>query len=149
VLDRAGAQCRQRTPQYPGLPAIDLALQLGDASLAPLLRPFLADSTSRTRVPAARAIWRLTGDADRLIGPLLKEVTGRPPGSRWSEALDLLAEIGPAATDALTELRAAAEHPRCPFVADFDSRRDRWLGHRDDSFLAATRAAIAAISAAS
>jgi hypothetical protein len=148
VLDRAGAQFRQRTPQYPGLPAIDLAVELGDASLAPLLRPFLADSTSQTRVPAAQAIWRLTGDADGLVGPLLKEVTGRPPGVRWSEALDLLAEIGPAATDALTELRAVAEHPRCPFVADFDSRRDRSLGHRDESFLAATRAAIAAISAA-
>jgi hypothetical protein len=141
VLDRAETQFRQRTPQYPGLPAIDLAVELGDASLAPLLRPFLADSTSRTRVPAARAIWRLTADADGLIGPLLEEVTARPPG-RWREALDLLAEIGPAATDALTELRAAATHPRCPFVTDFDSNRDRWLGHRDDRFLAATRAAI-------
>jgi hypothetical protein len=94
-------------------------------------------------VPAAQAIWRLTGDADELIGPLLKEVTGRPPGFRWSQALDLLAEIGPAGTDALTELRALAEHPRCPFVDDFDS--DCRLGHRDDSFLTATRAAIAAI----
>ncbi|MET7402981.1 hypothetical protein ABZS66_56825 [Dactylosporangium sp. NPDC005572] len=148
VLDRAGAQLRQRTPQYPGLPAIDLAAELGDASLAPLLRPFLADTTSRTRVPAARAIWRLTGDADGLVGPLLNEVTGRPPGFRWSGALDLLAAIGPAAADALPELRAVAKHPRCPFVADFDSGRDRWLGHRDDRFLTATRAAIAAISAA-
>jgi hypothetical protein len=148
VLEHAGAQFRKRTPQYPGLPAIDLAVELGDASLAPLLRPFLADSTSRTRVPAAQAIWRLTGDADGLVGPLLKEVTGRPPGFRWSKALDLLAEIGPVATDALTELRAIAEHPWCPFVADFDSVRDRWLGHRDESFLAATRAAIAALSVA-
>ncbi|MET7392925.1 hypothetical protein ABZS66_05435 [Dactylosporangium sp. NPDC005572] len=148
VLDRAGTQFRQRTPQYPGPPAIDLALELADPSLAPLLRPFLADSTSRTRVPAARAIWRLTGDTTGLIGPLLKEVTGRPPGFRWNEALDLLAEIGPAAADAHTELRATAEHPRCPFVDDLDSSRDCWLGHHDDRFLAATRATIAAITPA-
>jgi hypothetical protein len=110
----------------------------------PLLRPFLADPTGRTRVPAARAIWRLTGDADGLIAPLLTEATGRPPGVRWRAALELLAEIGPAAAGAVPGLRAAAEHPRCPFLADLDSGRDRWLGHRDDSLLAATRAAIAA-----
>lgn len=144
VLERAAMQVRQRAPQYPGLPAIELAAELADASLVPLLRPFLADPTGRTRVPAARAIWRLTGDADGLIEPLLKEATGRPPGVRWREALGLLAELGPAAAGAVPGLRAAAEQPRCPFTADLDSGRDRWLGHRDDSLLAATRAAIEA-----
>ncbi|GIJ46243.1 hypothetical protein Val02_31290 [Virgisporangium aliadipatigenens] len=145
VLDLAGTQFRQRTPQYPGLPAIALAVELGDASLAPLLRPFLADPTSRTRVPAARGIWRLTGDVDGLVAPLLREVTGRPPGPRWREALDLLAEIGPPAAAARDELHAAAAHPRCPFVDEFDYRDDRWLGHRDDTYLAGVRAAIAAL----
>jgi hypothetical protein len=70
---------------------------------------------------------------------------GRPPGFRWHAALDLLAELGPAAAEALADLRAAADHPRCPFVTDLDSSRDRWLGHHDDAFVAATRAAITAI----
>jgi hypothetical protein len=148
VLELAAAQLRQRSPQHPGLPAIDLAAELGDASLTPLLRPFLADPTSRTRVPAAQAIWRLAGNADGLITPLLDEITGRPPGFRWNQALDLLADIGPAATDALPELRALVDHPRCPFVADLDSTRPRWLGHRDDTFLTATHAAIDAITMA-
>jgi hypothetical protein len=148
VLTLAGRELRQRTPQYQGEPAIDLAQQLGDASLAPLARPFLADTTSRTRVPAARAIWLLTHDADGLIAPLLNEVTGQPPGWRWAEAFDVLAAMGPAASSALPALREAVEQPRSPFVLDIDSSRVRALGHRDDRFLAAARQAIAAIAAA-
>ena len=146
VLELAGKDHRRRTPLYPGGPAIALAEEFGDSSLAPLLVPFLADSTSRTRVPAARAIWRLTGDADGLVGPLLKEVTGRPPGFRWAEAFELLTEMGPAAAEARSELRAVIGHPHSPFVLDFDAGRNEALGHRDDRFLSAARAALAATS---
>jgi hypothetical protein len=143
-LDLAGKDHRRRTPLYPGGPAIALAEDFGDRSLAPLLVPFLADATSRTRVPAARAIWRLTGDADGLIAPLLKEVTGRPPGFRWAEAFELLTEMGPAAAEAHSELRAVIEHPHSPFVLDFDAGRNDAIGHRDDRFLSAARKALAA-----
>lgn len=67
VLELAAAQLRQQRPRYTGDEAAALAGELGDASLVPLLRPLLADPTSRCRVPAARAIWRLTGDADGLL----------------------------------------------------------------------------------
>jgi hypothetical protein len=113
-----------------------------------LLRALLADPTSRCRVPAARAVWRLTADADGLTGPLLKDVTPRPPGFRWQEAFDLFAEMGPAAGEALPELREVAGHPWCPFVEEFDSSVGRGLGHRDDRFLAAAHRAVAAVSSA-
>ena len=146
VLELAAAQLRQQRPRYTGDEAARLAGELGDASLVPLLRPLLDDRTSRCRVPAAKAIWRLTGDADGLLPPLLKDVTPRPPGYRWQEAFDVLAEMGAAAAAALPELRAVAEHPWCPFVRDFDSRTRRGLGHRDDAFRAAARSTVERIS---
>jgi hypothetical protein len=148
VLELAAAELRRRTPQYRGDEAADLAAELGDPSTAPLLRALLADPTSRCRVPAARAVWRLTADADGLTGPLLKDVTPRPPGFRWQEAFDLFAEMGPAAGEALPELREVAGHPWCPFVEEFDSSVRRGLGHRDDRFLAAAHRAVAAVSSA-
>jgi hypothetical protein len=128
VLERAAVELKRQRPQYTGVPAAALAAEIGDASLVPLLRGLLADPTSRSRVPAAQAVWRLTGDVDELIAPLLKEVTGRPPGGRWAEAFALLAEMGPAASAAVPELREVAEHPWCPFVDRFESPVHRGLG---------------------
>ncbi|WP_432827730.1 hypothetical protein [Dactylosporangium sp. CA-092794] len=145
VLELAAGGLRQRTPQHRGDQAADLAAELGDPDLVPLLTPLLADPTPRCRVPAARAVWRLTGRADGLIAPLLKEVTPRPPGYRWAAAFTLLTEMGPAAAAALPELRGVAEHPWCPFVEDFERSPIGGLGHLDDAFLAAARTAVAAI----
>lgn len=145
VLEHAVAELKRRNPQYSGQQAAHLAAELGDASMVPLLRGLLADPTSRSRVPAARAIWRLTGDIEGLTGPLLKEVTPRPPGGRWTQALELLTEMGPAAREALPELRKVAEHPWSPFVDYLDSTFHRGLGHQDDRFLSAVRGTIAAI----
>jgi hypothetical protein len=144
VLELAADELRHRTRSFPGDQAAELAADTGDAAVVPLLTPLLADPTPRSRQPAARAIWQLTGSADGLIAPLLREVTSRPPG-RWLAALELLAEMGPAAAGALDELREVTGHPWSPFVDKLEFTGAIGLGHTDDAFLAAGRAAIAAI----
>jgi len=145
VLESLSAALKRRHRPYPIGAAVELAVDVGEPTLVPLLRPLLADPGSG-RVAAALAVWRLTRDPEGLVDPLVKEVTGRPPGARWADAFDVLAEMGPSARSALPALREVAEHRWSPFVDFLDSEIHRGLGHQDDLFLAAARRAIESLA---
>lgn len=89
--------------------AARLAAELGDHArpLLPLLRAALDDRWAR--VHAARALWRLGGDAGGLVEPLLAAAAECYGG-------------GEVAVELLVEMRASAALPRLRALAEQDAR---------------------------
>jgi hypothetical protein len=108
--------------------AADLAIGLGDPTAVDVLHAKLADPDVNvgTRLDAARALWRHTGEADPLVGPVVAIATGRPEHHYLCDALDLLAALGPAARSALPALRrlATQDETIAAYTADDHSTLD-------------------------
>ncbi|WP_433086921.1 hypothetical protein ACQP1P_14510 [Dactylosporangium sp. CA-052675] len=129
----AGPRAWQRTEALFALPAAGRAA----AGLAPDLRALFDDEDEWQSMRAAVAYWHATGDPAPVVPVLLRHATHSPRGL---EAVRCLAEIGPAAAEALPVLVAAPAAPdRRPF------NHDTW-GHDDDLWLDACAAAVARIS---
>ncbi|MGH7168821.1 MAG: HEAT repeat domain-containing protein [Gemmataceae bacterium] len=81
---------------------------------APALRKALRDSTPSIRVPAAAALWKITGETETTVPVLLealKPSSGNYISSRY-QAANLLGEMGPAVkTKALPALRKFRDDP--------------------------------------
>jgi hypothetical protein len=88
--------------------AAQAAERLGRAAgeLSADVTPLLRSDVRKARVEAGRALWRMTGDADLVLGALLGEVA---PDRIGMGAIEILAEIGPPAGAALPELTLMAE----------------------------------------
>jgi len=71
---------------------------------APEVRPFLDRPDPSTRLAAARALWAMTGDPDRVVPSLVAELQGRPRDA--TAAAKLLGKIGPPAEAAVPALDA-------------------------------------------
>ncbi|MFI9788202.1 hypothetical protein ACIHEI_32560 [Kitasatospora sp. NPDC051984] len=64
------------------------------APLLPLVEPYLAADFPRTRVDAAEALWRITGDPTRAVPALLAEIAGPIPTWSAVQALSVLRRTG-------------------------------------------------------
>jgi hypothetical protein len=121
-----------------GLPAVEaaeLAGELGDDSLVPLLRNLLADEWAT--VAAALAIWRITGHAE--VEPVLRVLA---QGWPWpSKAVTALVEMR--ATGTVDTLRELAERDERVVVSGLEDSIIR----EDEALRAQLREAVAALSA--
>jgi hypothetical protein len=124
------------------LDAIDLAGALGAGECVPLLLP-LCDDAPQLRVPAALALWRVTGRPEPTVRTLVTELAYHEPrpivnsGLVWGVPIDVigcLAEIGPPAAAARPYLERLLAEPRR-------------TGPDDDRRRAACRRALDAIDA--
>ncbi|MFF3913887.1 HEAT repeat domain-containing protein [Streptomyces sp. NPDC001852] len=90
--------------------ALELAGELGrsGAALAPDLRALIA--AGHTVVPAAVALWRVTGEAQDALPVLLEQWRTTP--TRRPDIAACLAGMGPAAAPALPLIRAELSSPR-------------------------------------
>ena len=99
-------------------PDLDLVADLGPngAGLVPTVEPLLADDDQSVRIAAARALWRLTGDAARSVEVLTREAAtlGRPEGLPHvvPQAFAHLAEIGAPARSALPVIETILADPK-------------------------------------
>ena len=74
---------------------------------APALEKALQRAEFEAKVPIAKAIWQITGDADRIVPLLARELETIEAGLSAAEALG---EMGPAARAAVPQLIRALEH---------------------------------------
>lgn len=102
------------------------------------LRPLLEDSDPWIRVYSAWALWQIEKDPVTILPLLLEEIQCRPVG--WI-ALDLLAEIGLPAKEAIPRLQTHIESDRRSItLGDI-----RTWNHEDDMFRAHCRRTLAKI----
>ena len=109
--------------------------------LVPWLRMQLAHRDQWHRVPAARALWRITGDST-LVLPVLLDAAA--PTEAGMLAVECLAEIGPVAPQILSRLREwLASDRRLGEMSSVDD-----IVQWDESFRAAAERALARITTA-
>jgi HEAT repeat protein len=100
----------------------------------PALRGVLNHNLQWVRVHAARAIWRITGEADEVLPVLLAELAARHGGRLVP---DCLAEMGARARQAIPALREILDSERCPL--DIHAP-ERWLDEYEAFHAAVARA---------
>jgi hypothetical protein len=97
---------------YGHVEAAILAVDLGDTGAVRTLTGVLADGRPYPqRLRAYRAMWRLTRDPDHVLTPIADAITAdNPPAAPyWTDYLQLLTELGPAAAPILPALREFAD----------------------------------------
>ncbi|ONI91852.1 hypothetical protein ALI22I_07210 [Saccharothrix sp. ALI-22-I] len=94
----------ERLPDFSALHALG-ALGPHAAEAAPALRALLDHDESSVAIPAAMALWRVEGDADRVLSVLLRHIDDRV------EAVEAIAELGQAAAAHVPALRALLHKP--------------------------------------
>jgi hypothetical protein len=120
--------------------ALEVIPDLGAAAegLADKLPPLFVSEDEWTAVNAAAAYWAITQDAEKVLPTLLEHLTPLPRGF---VALDVLAQIGPAAHEAIPALREFIESERRVFQMATEDE----LIAEDERWRTACRQALAKI----